>query len=102
LKRAFQRDYQQKWMEELFVVDRRYLRGNVPVYKLKDFTDESVTGTFYEREMQKVNKDADAMCRIKKFIRKRKRGGKNEVLVKWMGWPSKFNSWVSESQLQNV
>jgi len=103
LKHPFQRDYQQKWTEELFVIERRYLRGNIPVYKLKDYADETISGTFYEREMQMVTKDTtEKMWRIEKVIRKRKRGGKTEVLVKWMGWPSKFNSWVSETQLEDV
>ena len=32
----------------------------------------------------------------------KKRGcGKKEVLVKWKGWPEKFNSWIPALDLQS-
>lgn len=48
LKHPFQRDYQQKWTEEYFKVTQRYKRDGIPVYKVKDLSDEPIEGTFYE------------------------------------------------------
>lgn len=55
IRHPFQRDYQQKWTEELFRIRRRYLRQGISVYQLKDFSDESIDGTFYQPELQKMN-----------------------------------------------
>lgn len=102
LKHPFQRDYQQKWTEEYFKVTQRYMRDGIPVYKVKDLTDEQIEGTFYQSELQKVVKSGDILVRVEKVLKKRKRGNTKEVYVKWDGWPSKFNSWIPESSLENT
>lgn len=102
LKHPFQRDYQQKWTEEYFKVTQRYKRDGIPVYKVKDLTEEPIEGTFYESELQKVVKSGDILYRVEKVLRKRKRGNRNEVYVKWDGWPNKFNSWIPESSLEKT
>ena len=101
LKYTFQRDYHQKWTEEYFVVRRRSRRGMLNVYFLKDLQNEEIEGLFYEAELQKVEKDpsTDAL-RIEKVLKRRRRRGKSELFVKWMGWPKKFNSWVDESDVK--
>lgn len=100
LKHSFQRDYQQKWTEEHFKVAKRYKRGEIPVYKLKDLADDPIEGTFYESELLKVIKSGDILYRVEKVLRKRKQGKTKEVYVKWEGWPNKFNSWIPENSLE--
>lgn len=100
LKHSFQRDYQQKWTEEYFKVSKRYQRDGIPVYKIKDLANDPIDGTFYESELQKVKKSRDILYRVEKVLRKRKHGKTKEVYVKWDGWPSKFNSWIPESSLE--
>lgn len=39
LRRQFQRDYDQTFTEEIFVVSRRFVSQGIPIYKLKDMTD---------------------------------------------------------------
>ena len=102
LKHSFQRDYQQKWTEEYFKVFKRYQRDGISVYRIKDLADDPIDGTFYESELQKVTKSGDILYRVEKVLRKRKRGKTKEVYVKWDGWPSKFNSWIPESSLENT
>ena len=48
----------------------------------------------------KVHKSPDAVWRIEKIIKKRKVKGKSEALVRWLGWPRKFDSWVLEKDLK--
>lgn len=74
LKHPFQRDYQQKWSSEYFKVDKRYLIGNVAVYKLKDLMNESIQGTFYHFELQKIKATEDVLYRIEKEKTKRTKG----------------------------
>ena len=67
-----------------------------------DFANYPVEGSFSKQELQKVNKSEDALWIIEKVIRKRKKGKWEEYLVKYDGWPSKFNSWVKKSEVVNI
>lgn len=49
------REYDEKWSGEIFIVRRRFLRNGIPVYMLGDYNDEAITGTFYQPELQKVD-----------------------------------------------
>ncbi|XP_070570300.1 uncharacterized protein [Ptychodera flava] len=94
-KRMFKKGYLPNWTEEIFTVSKR-ISSRPPLYKLKDFDEEELEGTFYEQELQKVVKKEDDVFRVEKILKTRKRKGKTEYLVKWYGWPSKFNSWVRD------
>jgi len=76
LKKVFDRDYQEKWTEEIFKVESRKLRHGIPVYKIVDYVDDPVQGTFYEPELQRIRKD------VKQLIP----GGENikEKKTKWL------------------
>ena len=49
-----------------------------------------------------THKDNDNLWKIENVLKKRKRGGRTELFVKWMGWPKKFGSWVSENEVKNI
>ena len=100
LKYTFQRDYQQKWTEEVFRITKRLRQQGFNLYQLKDLLDEPIDGYFYEVELQHVTKDASSAFRIEKVLKRRKRQGHEELYVKWMGWPNKFNSWVQPGDIQ--
>lgn len=70
------------------------MRDGIPVYKLRDFNDDIIHGTFMTQEMQKVNKDENTIWKIDKILKQRKINGEDELLVSWQHWPSKFNSWI--------
>jgi hypothetical protein len=101
LRRAFEREYDIKWTVEFFIVADQYYKEDIPKYKLKDYGNEEIAGSFYQDELQKIEVDEDTIYRIEKVIRRRNRRGRREVLVKWYGWPDKFNSWIPEADLQN-
>lgn len=63
---------------------------------------EDVRGHLYESEMQKVNKDEDALWFVEKKIRKRRKNGQIEWLVKFDGWPDKYNQWIPERDISDV
>ncbi|XP_061190340.1 uncharacterized protein LOC133198230 [Saccostrea echinata] len=102
LRRPFQRDYDQTYTEEIFVIRDRWVSQGIPIYKLKDLTDDPIQGTFYASELQKVLKDDDTIWRIDKILRKRKVRGKEEVLVRWLGWPKKFDSWIPKGDIKET
>ena len=94
-RRMFKKGYLPNWTEEIFTVSER-ISDQPPLYKLKDYEGEELEGTFYEQELQSVVKEKDDVFRVETVLKKRKRKGKTEYLVKWYGWPAKFNSWVTD------
>ena len=42
LKHAFDRDYQEKWTEEILIIKSRYYRQGVPIYTLIDYTKDHI------------------------------------------------------------
>ncbi len=90
--RTFSKGYLPNWTTELFTISDTIAR-NPPVYKLTDYDGEELKGTFYEQELQRVDKKDD-MYEVEKVVRTRKRRGVKEYFVKWLGYPDKFNSWV--------
>lgn len=72
------------------------------VYRLVDLNDEEIEGVFYESELQKVEIKPDTVFKIDKILSKQSRGPSKKVLVKWKGYPNKFNSWILASDLQPI
>ena len=70
-------------------------------YKIKDLEGEVVKGTFYSHELQCVEKEQIYEIDSVLDHRKRKIGKKwvKEIQVHWKGYPSKFDSWILESDL---
>lgn len=100
---VFDRSYDEHFTKEIFKINQRMRMQNIPLYKIKNFVqDELIRGNFSESEMQKVNKDEDALWFIEKKIRKRNRMGEVQWLVKFDGWPNKYNQWIPEKDLTDV
>jgi hypothetical protein len=50
----------EKWTGDVFKISQRILRGGLPVYRIKNFNDDDIKGTFYQSELQKTDvKDDD-------------------------------------------
>ena len=103
LKRTFQREYSEKWSRELFKVVKRARMQGKSMYTLEDFAGDSVDGRFYGEELQPVTVGEDEIYKIEKVIKERKpRGRPKEYLVRWLGWPAKYDSWISEAELKDI
>jgi L-rhamnose mutarotase len=93
-KHVFEKGYLPNWSFEIFTVVERF--PTYPVtYGLTDLSDEPIKGKFYEPELQLVTKTDDIYI-VEKVLKSRRRNGKLEYLVKWQGYPTKFNSWTSD------
>ena len=92
-RKVFDKGYTPNWTEELFVIDK-VLTTRPLTYKIVDLTGEEIKGSFYEQELQKAKQQT---FRIEKIIRRNNK--KKIALVKWSGYPDKFNSWVSLKDL---
>ena len=97
-KGSFEKGYAPNWVEEHFRV-----AGTIPksrrVYKLEDLQGEAIEGGFYKEEIQPVS-GTNYKYTIDKLLGHRGSvsNGSRESLVKWRGWPEKFNSWVPDSE----
>ena len=90
-KKHFEKGYTPNWTEEIFTISK--IQYTTPItYKIMDYNGEEIDGTFYEQELQKTTQE---VFRIEKVIRKK--GTKS--LVKWLGYPESFNSWVDNKDL---
>ena len=96
-KTVFNKGYTPNWSEEIFFISEQIPRSP-PVYKIRDLTDEPVEGVFYETELQKIVKEDDVF-KVEEILKRRIRNRKEEVLVKWLGYPEKFNSWEPASSI---
>ena len=90
-KKTFEKGYTANWTEEIFTVTK-ILYTDPTTYKLNDSHAEEIQGTFYEQELQKTSQE---IFRIEKIIRRRG----NKSLVKWVGYPESFNSWIDNEEL---
>ena len=87
-KNIFAKGYTQNWSEEIFVVSK--IKNTVPwTYVISDLNGEPITGSFYEKELQKATQER---FRIEKVL---KRKG-DKLYLKWKGYDSHFNSWVDK------
>ena len=63
----------------------------------------AIQGFFYEPELQLAYIGNDILYKIEEILKKRKKNcGEVEILMKWKGWPSKFNSWIPEKEVENI
>ena len=69
--------------------------------KWKILRRNQLFGKFYEQELSAVDKK-DNMYKVEKILKKKKVKGKNMVLVKWLGYDNKHNSWIPEENIQNI
>ena len=96
-RKVFDKGYTPNWSEEIFVVDT--IQYTDPItYKLKDLIGEDIQGSFYEQELLKTEQSLEDLFRIEKVIRR----SKGKALVKWSGYPEKFNSWVDAKDLKDL
>ena len=93
-KREFKKGYLPGWTREIFKISAR-VPTTPPTYRLVDDADEEIQGKFYAQELQRVSK-RDDVFRIEKVIRTRRKLGKIQYLVRWLGYPPKFDSWVDD------
>ena len=90
-KNIFAKGYTPNWSEEVFVIKK--IKNTVPwIYVIDDLNGEEITGTFYEKELQKIDQQE---FRIEKVIKKKG----DKLYVKWKGYDNSFNSWIDKKDL---
>lgn len=101
VKSIFEKGYLANWTEEEFFVDEINEKFTPLMYKLIDYHGNRIDGSFYRYELQKVKRDDDVFL-VERIINRRRDGNQTWYLVKWVGYPNSFNSWISENDMQTV
>ncbi len=91
-KGTFDKGYLPNQTTELFTISK-VLNTNSVTYKIKDWNDKEVEGSFYEPELVKFDKQNEDY-EVEKIIKTRTKNGKKELYVKWRGYSPEFNSWI--------
>lgn len=68
----------------------------------QDMRGDELKGNFNRYELQQIDQSNTKMYKIERILRKRTRFGKEQVLVKWLGRPSKFKSWIPKSSIKDI
>ena len=90
-KNIFAKGYTPNWSEEVFVVSK--IKNTVPwTYVVSDLNGEEITGSFYEKELQKTSQEK---FRIEKVLKRKS----DKLYVKWKGYDDSFNSWFDKEDL---
>ena len=90
-KNLFSKGYTPNSSEEVFVIKK--IKNTVPwTYVIDDLNGEEITGTIYEKELQKIDQQE---FRTEKVIKK----NGDKLYVKWKGYDHSFNSWIDKKDL---
>ena len=94
-KHVFSKGYDKNWSSEIFFIDKIHQTSPV-TYTIRDQMDENIVGSYYKYELQKVS--LPDSFEIEKVLETRKSQGKEQYLVKYKGYPAKFNQWIYKNQ----
>ena len=89
LKGIFEKESDTNWSREIFTVSK-ILPTQPVTYKIKDFNNEELIGSFYDQEMQKTEAPEDIYL-VEKVLKTKG----NKQFVKWLGYPDSANSWIT-------
>lgn len=92
MRGVFAKKYMPNWSTEVFRI-RKIRLTNPTTYLLQDENKKNILGGFYEQQLQKV-KYPDVFL-VEKVIKRRG----DQVLVKWLGFDDKHNSWIDKNNV---
>jgi len=81
----------------VFIIDQA-VPGPVVTYKINEWDGTPVKCTVYEQDVQKVDVPDDALFRVEKVLQRRRQ----EVKVRWKGWPNTYDSWIPKRSLASL
>lgn len=87
---VFDKKYMPNWSTEIFII-RKVQLTNPVTYLLKDINNRDIQGGFYIEQLKKV-KYPDVYL-VEKVLKRRG----NRLLIKWLGFSDKHNSWIDKS-----
>lgn len=98
-REVFDKSYFPNWTWEIFTVEK-VINSNPWTYKIKDYKNEIIEGSYYESELQKTKQKKDTYL-VESILKKKTVKGKKMVLIKWLGYPESASTWEPESYVKD-
>ena len=92
-KMLFEKGSSKNFRGEAFVV-ARVIDSTPPTFVIADMAGELLAGSFYAQEL--ISAPLGQYHEVERVLDTRRRKGRTEYLVRWLHYPAKFDSWVSE------
>ena len=93
------RGYYPNWTDRIYTINKS-ARGKIKsLYRLKGEDNVEIDKRFYPEEIQIVKPD---LYRIEKVLKERIHKGKKQLLVKYLNYSDKFNSWINQEDLTDI
>jgi transposase InsO family protein len=99
-KGPFNKNFDQNWSEEVFRVIACDDKVKPTMYVIQDLNDNIVQGKFYRDELQDIGPTPPSVFRIERILRTKGKGKTKQYFVKWHGYDSTYNSWISAISIQ--
>lgn len=103
-KRIFSKAYENGYTKEIFRIIRVSKSRKPIAYYLEDLKKEPIDCFFYEHELSRVSRSVlrSEEFEIEEILDTRGKGRNKEVLVRWVGYSSKFDSWIKANTIVNI
>ena len=98
VKGIFEKGYTSRYTYEVFKVESVDDADYPYLYQLTDLMDEKIEGKAYEKEMVKT--EVPFFKVIDKVVKRKTENGKKYVMVSYVGYPSKFDEWITETEFK--
>ena len=96
----FIKNFDQNWSEEVFRIIRIDTKSQPHMYILEDLKHVVISGKFYREELQDIGSEPPQVYRIEKILQTRGVGEHKQYLVKWYGYDSSNNIWISAKNVE--
>jgi hypothetical protein len=96
------KEFDQSMSTQTFSVTQRSSPDNVNRYKVKDFKNQQLEGSFTESQLQLVLLDDQTEYKIEKIVSRRVREGVRQARVRWMGYPPSEDTWLNVADIKKL
>ena len=91
-KRVFEKGYIPTFSEAVYYV-AKVIKSIPFTYRIADSRGEELPRVYYDQELSRFT-DKSEIYYIEKFLETRKVGNRKQYLVRWLGYPPKYDSWI--------
>ena len=99
MKQTFEHGFHDNFSRETFTISA--VNNTTPItYNLKEHNGDDIEGSFYEQELLKTQEPD--FYEVESVLKTRKKKGKTEHFVKFLGWPKKYNAWVDAQNVRDI
>ncbi|KAH7710410.1 hypothetical protein AAVH_22299 [Aphelenchoides avenae] len=90
------------YTDKVFTITHVLDKHDPVLYKLQDFFERELDGSFYERELVKVPPYMENSFRVERILQERMANGQRQYLIKWMDHGDEFNTWEPAGNIDGV